>query len=71
MNNAEEVDQDDNQILSSRDISYTSRPISLKKRLKNVITKTSRAIFILWSEKAGCEALIREEVLRTIVMHTN
>ena len=70
MDNAEEVDQDADQILCPGGISYTSRPIPSRRRLRNVITETPRAILDSWSEKASFEALISEEILRKILMLT-
>ena len=61
---AEKVDQNDSQVLRPGGISYTSRPIPSKRRLKNVITETPRAIVNPWSENASFEALISEEILR-------
>ena len=70
MDSAEEVDQDADQILCPGGISYQSRPIPSKRRLRNVITEAPRAILDSWSEKASFEALISEEILRKILMLT-
>ena len=43
----EEVDQDTYQIVSPRGISCTSHPIPSRRRLRNVITETPRAILNL------------------------
>ena len=71
VDSAEEVDQDDNQNLSPGGISYTSRLIPSKRCLRDVITETPRAILYPWSKKANFEALISEEILRTILIHTD
>ena len=71
MDNSKEVDQDDDQILSPGNIWYTSRPIPLRRRLRNVITVTPRAILHPRSEKASFKTVISEGILHTILMHTN
>ena len=71
VDSAEEVDENDDQILSPGDISNTSRPMRSRRRLRNVITETPRAILNLWSEKASFETLIGDGILRTVLMHTN
>ena len=72
VNSEEENDQDDNnQFLSPSGISYTSRPIPSRRRRRNVLTETPRAILNPRSEVESFEALISEEILRIILMHTN
>ena len=71
VDSAKKVDQNDSQVLRPGGISYTSRPIPSKRRLRNVITESPRAIVNSWSENASFEALISEEILRSILMHTN
>ena len=44
VDSAEKVDQNDSQVLRPGGISYTSRPIPFKRRLRNVITESPRAI---------------------------
>ena len=71
VDSVEEVDQNDYQISNPGGILHASRLISLKRRLRNVITETPTAILNRRSEKTSFEALISEKILRTILMHTN
>ena len=66
-----EMDQDNDRILSPGGISYTPRPIPTRRRLRNVITETPRAVVCPQSEKESFECLVSEEILRTVLMHTN
>ena len=71
LESGKEVDQDNNYILSPSNISYSSRPNTSRRLLKNVIMETPRAIFNPQSEKASFKAIICEEILRTFLMHIN
>ena len=66
-----EMDQDNDQILSPGGISYTPRPIPTRRRLRNVITETPRAVVCPQSEEERFECLVSEEIMRTVLMHTN
>ena len=66
-----EMDQDNDRILSPGGISYTPRPIPTRRRLSNVITETPRAVVCPQSEKESFECLVSEEIMCTVLMHTN
>ena len=51
MDSEGEMDQDNDQTLSPGAISYTPCPIPTRRRLKNVITETPRAVVRPQSEK--------------------
>ena len=64
-------EQDDNWVVSPSGISYTSQPMTARRRQRNIITEAPRAIAQPQSEKESFECLVSEKIFRTLLLHTN
>ena len=70
-NSDTDTDDDGENLLSPNGILYTTRSIPARRRIRNVLTQSSRGIATPQNELESFEHFLSEGILRTILMHTN
>ena len=63
--------QDKECVLSRSGIKYSTRPIPARRRMRNILTQSSKVIANPRSEIESFELFLSEDILRTVLMHTN
>ena len=66
-----DTDDDGENLLSPNGLLYTTRSIPARRRIRNVLTQSSRGIATPQNELESFEHFLSEGILRTILMHTN
>ena len=72
--NADDSDtdhEDEECILSRKGIEYSTRPTPARRRMRNIPTHSSKVIANPQSEIKSFELFLSEDILRTVLMHTN
>ena len=70
-NSDTDTDDDGENLLSPNGLLYTIRSIPARRRIRNVLTQSSRGIATPQNELESFEHFLSEGILRTILMHTN
>ena len=63
--------EDEECVLSRSGIDYSRRPIPARRRMRNILTQSSKVIAIPRSEIESFELFLSEAILRIVTMHTN
>ena len=66
-----DTDDDGENLLSSNGLLYTIRSIPARRKIRNVLTQSSRGIATPQNELEIFQHFLSEGILRTILMHTN
>ena len=66
-----DTDTDGENLLSPNGLLYTTRSIPARRRIRNVLTQSSRGIATPQNELESFEHFLSEGILRTIFMHTS
>ena len=72
--NADDSDtnhEDEECVLSRKGIEYSTRLIPARRRMQNILIQSSKAIANPRSEIESFELFLSEDILRTVLMHTN
>ena len=70
-NSDTDTDDDGENLLSPNGLLYTTRSIPARRRIRKVLTQSSRGIATPQNELESFERFLSEGILRTILMHTN
>ena len=63
--------EDEECVLSRSGIEYSTRSIPARRRMRNILTQSSKVIANPRSKMESFELLLSEDILRTVLMHTN
>ena len=63
--------EDEECVLSRSGIKYSTRPIPDRRRMQNKLTQSFKVIANPWREIESFELFLSEDILRTVLMHTN
>ena len=63
--------EDKDCVLGRSGIKYSTRPIPARRRMRNILTQSSKVIANPRSEIESFELFLSEDILRTVLMHTN
>ena len=66
-----DTDDDGENLLSPNGLLYTTRSIPARRKIRNVLTQSSRGIATPQNELESFEHFLSEGILRTILMHSN
>ena len=67
-----DTDHEDKEcVLSRSGIEYSTRPIPARRRMRNILTQSSKVIANPLSEIESFELFLSEDILQTVLMHTN
>ena len=74
MLNADDSDtdhEDEECVLSRKIIEYSTLPIPARRRIRNILTQSSKVIANPRSDIESFELFLSEDILLTVLMHTN
>ena len=63
--------EDEKCVLSRSGIEYSTRPIPARRRMRNILTQSSKVIANPLSEIESFKLFLSEDILQTVLMHTN
>ena len=70
-NDSDTDHEDEESVLSQSGIEYSTRPIPARRRMRNILTQSSKVIANPRSAIESFELFLSEDILRTLLMHKN